>query len=184
MKEDIYEKDFLSEKGTYLQDVFHRHFSKLRTQTDPLSKLLYVDTKTWLPDRLLLKADKMTMATSVELRFPFLDHRIVEYCASLPYNYKYRKGDGKYILKCMASQKLPKGIVQRKKAGFPLPTQNWFSCHLFNALEERLLNNDSFPWLNNSVINKFLKEHKLGKQDHSNFIMTLLVLDSWREEYA
>jgi len=182
MKNGLYADDFLMEKGNYLDTVFQGHFNAVKDKRDPLFQLLYVDSKTWLPDRLLLKADKMTMAASIELRVPFLDHRLVEYCASLPSRFKDRRGDGKYILKAMAADKLPREIIGRKKMGFPVPTRNWFSGALSGALEERLLKTGSFPWFRKGVIKTHLEQHRQGR-DHSHFLMTLLVLDTWRERY-
>ena len=182
MKNGLYADDFLMEKGSYLDTVFQGHFDAVKNK-EVLSQLLYVDAKTWLPDRLLLKADKMTMAASIELRVPFLDHRMVEYCASLPADFKDQKGNGKYILKVMAKDKLPAQIVNRKKMGFPVPTKSWFSGALFDAVEEKLMQTGAFPWFKSGIIKKHLYEHKQGKRDHSHFLMTLLVLDTWRDTY-
>ena len=89
LKKEYYTKSFLKKKSPYFEDIFEGFFSKVRDK-DPLSQMLYVDTKTWLVDDLLLKADKMTMATSVELRVPFLDYRIVEAMSGLPSRYKIK----------------------------------------------------------------------------------------------
>jgi asparagine synthase (glutamine-hydrolysing) len=87
----------------------------------PLGKMLYVDTKTWLPDDLLIKADKMTMANSIELRVPLLDHKILEFAASLPQNFKVRGFTTKYLAKKTLRGLVPREILQRKKTGFPVP---------------------------------------------------------------
>src|SRR6202048_981828 len=92
---------------------------------DLLSRMLYVDTKTWLPDDLLVKADKMTMANSVELRVPLLDHKILEFAASLPQDFKVHGFTTKYIAKKTLSGCVPREILQRKKAGFPVPYETW-----------------------------------------------------------
>lgn len=87
--------------------------------------MLYIDTKTWLPDDLLIKADKMTMANSLELRVPLLDHRLLEFAASLPANYKLRGFSLKYIWKKALANRVPNPILKRKKAGFPVPYESW-----------------------------------------------------------
>jgi asparagine synthase (glutamine-hydrolysing) len=87
--------------------------------------MLYLDTKTWLPDDLLVKADKMSMATSVELRVPLLDFQILEFAASLPHRYKVRGWELKRILKAALNQSVPKKIINRKKTGFPVPYDYW-----------------------------------------------------------
>src|SRR5208337_1039084 len=86
-----------------------------------VNRMLYVDTKTSLPDDLLLKADKMTMANSIELRVPFLDHKFLEFAASLPENFKVRGFTTKYIAKEALRDRVPQEILHRKKVGFPVP---------------------------------------------------------------
>ena len=81
--------------------------------------MLYVDTKTSLPDDLLLKADKMTMANSIELRVPFLDHKLLEFAASLPENLKVRGLTTKYLAKRALSSRIPEPILKRRESGFP-----------------------------------------------------------------
>src|SRR5207237_3937283 len=88
---------------------------------DIVNRMLYIDTKTWLPDDLLVKADKITMANSIELRVPLLDHEVLEFAASLPQNFKVRGFTTKYIAKKTLSELVPREIIQRKKTGFPVP---------------------------------------------------------------
>src|SRR5208283_1774041 len=95
-----------------------------------LNRMLYVDTKTSLPDDLLLKADKMTMANSLELRVPLLDHKILEFAASLPANFKVRRFTTKYVLKEILRNKLPKQILDRRKAVFPGPYESWLRTEM------------------------------------------------------
>src|SRR4029077_16289870 len=92
---------------------------------DLVNRILYLDTKTLLPDDLLLKADKMTMANSIELRVPLLDHELLEFAASLPPSFKLKRFTTKYILKKALSQKIPKAIRDRKKSVFPVPYESW-----------------------------------------------------------
>ena len=92
-----------------------------------LDKMLYIDTKTWLVDDLLLKADKITMANSIELRVPLLDHVVLEYAASLPDDFKLRRFTTKYILKKAFEGRVPDEILYRKKTGFPVPYARWMS---------------------------------------------------------
>ena len=95
-----------------------------------LDAMLYIDTKTWLPDDLLIKADKMTMANSIELRVPLLDHKVLEFAASLPPRLKLNGRNTKYILKKALSKKIPREIRNRKKAGFPVPYASWLRNEL------------------------------------------------------
>jgi asparagine synthetase B (glutamine-hydrolysing) len=106
---------------------------------DTLHTMLYIDTKTWLPDDLLIKADKMTMANSIELRVPLLDHKVLEFAASLPPRQKINGRDTKYILKRALSQRIPDQIRNRKKAGFPVPYASWIRRELKGLVRDVLL---------------------------------------------
>jgi len=184
LKKDFYSPDFLSGKSNYLKRTFSGYFSRVKNKSDFINKLLYVDTKTWLADDLLVKADKMTMAASVELRVPFLDHRLVEHAAGLPGKFKINSGQGKFILKKIMEKCLPNEIIYRKKKGFPVPTRNWFGQDIFPRIRERI--NDNFrdlPWLNKNFIERLLTEQNQAKADHSKLLMMLLVLITWKERF-
>ena len=182
LKDEFYADGFRGERGDYLEETFESYFSKVRHNKDVVNKMLYVDTKTWLVDDLLVKADKMTMAASIELRVPFLDHRLVELAASLPSSYKIRNGEGKYLVKAMMESRLPKEIIYRKKMGFPVPTKNWFGGELFGSVKE-ILASGHLPWVNGKVVNKMLSQHEAGREDHSKLLMMLLVQSFWQDEY-
>ena len=127
----FYSPDFLQRARfrPYMDKAFSGHFQKTAGWPD-LSRLLYVDAKTWLVDDLLIKADKMTMAASVELRVPFLDHEVVDFASALPARYKVNRKAGKLILKKTAEKYLPAQIVHRSKKGFPLPVKRWMGGEL------------------------------------------------------
>jgi len=184
VKREFYTPDYFSNKGTYITETFARHFSKVAGHADPLARMLYVDTKTWLVDDLLTKADKMTMAASVELRVPFLDHRVVEMCASLPSNLKVREGEGKWILKKSLSNKLPQEIIWRQKMGFPVPTKRWFGSDLLPEIREHLNHCEDLPWINGKRTDAILSNNHQSDEDHSRWIMTLLVFVAWKRRYG
>ena len=94
---------------------------------DTLSKMLYLDSKTWLPDDLLVKADKITMGSSLELRVPLLDHKVLEFAATLPADFKVKGWETKRVLRRALRRVLPKEVLQRKKAGFPVPYAAWLA---------------------------------------------------------
>ena len=122
---ELYSADFVkSIDKEYTIEPVRRLFSKMKNQ-GVLDQMLYIDTKTWLPDDLLIKADKMTMANSLEFRVPLLDHRLLEFAASLPANYKLNGFTLKYIWKRALSKRVPGRILKRKKAGFPVPYESW-----------------------------------------------------------
>jgi asparagine synthase (glutamine-hydrolysing) len=149
-----------------------------------VNKLLYADTKTWLPNDLLLKADKMTMANSVELRVPFLDHRLLEFAASLPGNYKVRGLTTKYIAKKVLSDKVPREILQRKKVGFPVPYSSWLRGDLKDWLQDLLLDSRT---LNRGYFKKDCIEYLLAENlqtgAYSKEVFTLAVMELWHREF-
>ena len=151
---------------------------------DLLSRMLYVDTKTWLPDDLLVKADKMTMANSVELRVPLLDHKILEFAASLPSSFKVHNFETKYIAKRALASQIPKVILHRKKAGFPVPYAEWLRSDLRDPVHGILLDRQSLDrgYFKRSAIEKLLKENAdFGM--HSKDIFSLVVLELWHREF-
>jgi asparagine synthase (glutamine-hydrolysing) len=91
-----------------------------------LSRMLYLDTSLWLPDDLLARGDKTSMAASIEARVPLLDHKVVEFAATVPPHLKVKGFARKYLLKKVARRWLPPSIIQRKKQGFPIPLSEWF----------------------------------------------------------
>ena len=179
----IYTRDFYESRGSYLDEAFGQHFERVRHQRDPLSQMLYVDTKTWLSDNLLLKADKMTMAASVELRVPFLDHRLVEFAAALPSHVKTRGGAGKIVLKEAMASRLPASIRKRKKMGFPVPVAGWFSGTLAPQIRATLCESTALPWLDRQALDRMLAEHQDGIANHSRFLLTALILCEWQLQY-
>ncbi len=185
LRNQFYSAVFMDSKGDYLKETFAKHFDKVSRKKDFLNKLLYVDTKTWLVDDLLVKADKMTMAASIELRVPFLDHRLVELAASLDSSFKIaNNGSRKHIFKSIMQSKLPNNIIYRKKMGFPVPTKSWLGKEIFEEIKERLMECvGDLPWWNRNGIEKILKQQNSGKEDHSKLLMMLLVLISWKKKY-
>jgi asparagine synthase (glutamine-hydrolysing) len=152
--------------------------------TGTLARMLYVDTKTWLPDDLLIKADKMTMANSVELRVPLLDHKILEFAASLPTNHKIRGLTTKYIAKKALGQRVPKEILNRKKAGFPVPYDRWLRRELNGWLRDILLDRATLArgYFRRTGIEALLLENRRSGR-YSKELFSLLVLELWHREF-
>jgi asparagine synthase (glutamine-hydrolysing) len=150
---------------------------------DPLDQMLYVDTKTWLPDDLLIKADKMTMANSLELRVPLLDHRILEFASSLPPAYKIKNMRGKHILKSALAKRLPPEILNRKKAGFPVPYAAWLRNELHDLVSEVLLDESTLArgYFRRGAIEKMLSAPSGNK--NSKEIFSLLILELWHRSF-
>jgi asparagine synthase (glutamine-hydrolysing) len=150
----------------------------------PLSRMSYLDLTTWLPDDLLLKADRMTMANSLELRVPFLDHHVVEFAARLPRSLRLRGGVTKYILKKWAERLLPSEIIYRSKKGFPVPTKSWFRGDLAGYARETLLSSDgaSRQFFSPAEINRLFQAHR--GEDRSEQIYSLLVFHHWYRQFV
>jgi asparagine synthase (glutamine-hydrolysing) len=149
-----------------------------------VNRMLYVDTKTSLPDDLLLKADKMTMANSIELRVPLLDHKLLEFAASLPENLKVRGLTTKYIVKTALRDRLPKGILQRKKAGFPVPYEMWLRTELKGWLSDVLLDSRTMSrgyFKRSGVEDLLLIDSTQG--GHSKELLSLAALELWHREF-
>ncbi|MBI4460520.1 MAG: asparagine synthase (glutamine-hydrolyzing) [Acidobacteria bacterium] len=163
-----------------LDRVFRRSFQKV-PGCSPLEQLLYADTKIWLPDDILLKADKMTMANALELRVPFLDHKLVEFCAGLPPKFKLNGSWGKFLLRETMRDVLPKEILQRPKKGFPVPTAQWLRLPLKEFTRDVLLSRNSAcrTYLNPRVLEEMVMEHESGRVNREQELWTLLVFEFW-----
>jgi asparagine synthase (glutamine-hydrolysing) len=150
----------------------------------PLSRMSHVDLTTWLPDDLLVKADRMTMANSLELRVPFLDHRLVEFAVQMPPALRLKRGITKYILKRWAERLLPPQIIYRSKKGFPVPTKSWFRGDLAGYARETLLSGDSYlrEYFSRTEIQHLLEAHH--REDRSEQIYSLLVLNHWHRQFV
>jgi asparagine synthase (glutamine-hydrolysing) len=149
-----------------------------------LDAMLYMDTKTWLPDELLIKADKMTMANSVELRVPLLDHKVLEFAASLPPNFKLRGFTPKYILKKALSKKIPKAIRDRKKTGFPVPYESWLRNDLKDLIWDVLTDRKTINrgYFRRDAVEGLLRANSNGAK-YSKEIFSLLCLELWQRTF-
>ncbi len=182
IKTDVLNHDLrtTTTKSSYLENTFHTYYQRVNATTE-LNQMLYVDTKAWLPDDLLIKADKMTMAASIELRVPFLDHRMIEFAARLPMALKVKNGEAKYLLKRAMERYLPKTIVYQPKKGFPVPIQQWFQQGLAQMAQELVLNQQSVVsnFINGRVAAEMLRAHQHGRIDAADELWALVVLEQW-----
>ena len=187
IRQSFYSSDFFNyvNRDSSMDSRFHGWFRDV-AQRDTLSQLLYVDSKTWLPNDLLLKADKMTMAASIELRVPFLDHEIVEFASSLPAKYKIHNGEGKFILKKLMEGILPQVIIYRKKMGFTVPTHRWFGADLLKPAKDIIFSGKLMDtgWFQKKYLENMFERHTKRKEDYSRRIFSLLVLYHWLDIYT
>ncbi len=158
---------------------YFEHFDRSNNST-LLGKLLYADIKTYLLE-LLMKQDQMSMAASIESRVPFLDHQLVEFAFSLPDHLKIKGFETKRIIRSAFATDIPKEILTRPKAGFPVPIRRWFAGEYHDVARKIILGNDSFCGenLNRELIAKYFDLHRAGKYNYSDQIWTLLNLELW-----
>jgi len=180
----LFTKDFLQTmNGNNPARLSEQYFAAVAGRND-LDRMLYVDTKTWLPDDLLIKADKMTMANSLELRVPLLDHRLLEFAATMPAKYKVHGFTTKYILKKALSKRVPDEILRRKKTGFPIPYQAWLKSELKDFVwsilgDQRTMQRGYFQ---RNAIEGLLIQN-MNQQDRSKEIFSLAILELWHREF-
>jgi asparagine synthase (glutamine-hydrolysing) len=150
-----------------------------------LNQMLYIDTKTWLPDDLLIKADKMTMANSLELRVPLLDHKVLEFAAALPAEFKVRGKETKRVLKAAFAKELPKDVLQRRKAGFPVPYEAWLRGELKQQVEGTLLSAraTSRGYFRPDAVKKLLLSNG-DRGTRAKEVFSLLVLELWHQKFV
>jgi len=185
-KRALYREDFVRHLETYADtpsvtaDLFARTVG-----WSLLDRMLYIDSKTWLPDDLLIKADKMTMATSVELRVPFLDFRVMEFAASLPQHYKVRGMSLKRVLKAALATEVPAKILDRKKAGFPVPYDRWLRNELREFVGDTVLGPTA-------RLTRYFRRESLNRLVSSFFaqgvaskeVFSLIVLELWLQQFT
>ena len=153
---------------------------------DTLSRLMYLDVKTYLTGDILTKVDRMSMATSLEVRVPMLDHEFVEWVASLPVDWKFRTGNRKYILKKLAERLgIPTQLLHRRKQGFQLPLVDWMRSEMKDQflrvlLEPRTLQRGYFK---PEAVRALVDEHARGRRNRSGMLWRMLVLELWHRNF-
>ena len=181
MRSQLYSDSFKSELGGYdAIDVFHRHAAKAGTD-DPLGLIQYIDLHTYLVGDINTKVDRASMAHSLEVREPLMDHPLVEWLATLPSSLKMRRGEGKYLLKKAMEPYLPNDIMYRPKMGFAVPLARWFRGPLRQRVRDSLLKGQiaETGWFNQKTIEQIVSQHESGVRDHSTPLWTLLMYDAF-----
>lgn len=146
---------------------------------DGLAAAQYADLKIWLPGDILTKVDRMSMAVSLEAREPLLDHRLVEFAATLPLKQRVRRGTGKWLMKQAMRRYLPEDILFRRKMGFVTPISAWFRGPLAGEAE-RLVSSRALAeteWFDRQAIKRIVEAHKSGREEHGRLIWQLMMLD-------
>jgi len=169
-------------RETYTQAYVHARACDARL---PLNQILYTDMKLYLEGDILFKVDRASMATSLEVRVPFLNRDIVDYANGLPLELKLRRLTGKYLLKKSMSRFLPAEVIKRPKKGFNMPVAHWLNSELRDLVldmlsEERITRQGLF---NYPYIRHLLDEHFAHQKDNRKVLWTLLVFQLWYHKY-
>jgi asparagine synthase (glutamine-hydrolysing) len=188
LKHKVISKKMLAQlNGHTTLDVVNDLLASFRRQKsgDFLSEMIYLELKLRLPEVLLVRIDKMTMANSIETRVPFLDHHLVEYAAGIPAKYKVVGKTGKHILKRALEPILPHDILFAPKRGFGAPIREWFKLSLSSQLEDHFLNSPlaKRELFDLDFVRRMLDEHQRGKHDWSFQLWALLNLGLWYERW-
>jgi asparagine synthase (glutamine-hydrolysing) len=162
--------------------LFDRYFDEVRG-CHYLDQAMYVDTKTWLPDDILVKVDQATMAHSLEARPPLLDHRVVEYAASLPVSWKHRGLRGKYLFRLSQRGRVPSSALGRRKAGFNAPVSQWLSGELLKLARDATLSNAMRQWFDVRRVEQLWQDHLMRRRDAGLALFGLTCLGLWFEAW-
>jgi asparagine synthase (glutamine-hydrolysing) len=181
-KPRLFTSDFRKALGGYDSVEVFRHYYDRADTADPLSRIQYVDIKTYLTDDILAKVDRASMAVSLEVRAPLLDHHLMDHVASMPSSLKLRQREGKYILKKAMEPILPKEILYRRKQGFAIPLDHWFRKELREFARPALLESDD-AILNPSYVRKIWDQHQKGTFDRSAYLWTVLMFRAWKNKF-
>ena len=182
----LFNPDFLAHAANAASPYSCVEQYRAKPASDPLNEMLYLDAKTYLPGDILTKVDRMSMANSVELRAPLLDHHFAEWVARLSSKWKLRSSEPKYILKKLAERLgVPREVLYRKKQGFSMPLVHWFRQKSMPALLELLLEPKTIQrgYLNERGVRQLVLEHRDGIRDRSYELWHLLVFELWHRNF-
>jgi asparagine synthase (glutamine-hydrolysing) len=180
----LYSHDLLQHLNQGQAAVVLKQYFDHAGNYDRVNRMLYVDTKTWLTDDLLLKADKMTMANSIELRVPLLDHKLLEFAASLPGHYKVRGFTTKYIAKKVLNKRVPQAILDRRKTGFPVPYSSWLRKEMKAWVSDVLLDRRSIGrgYFEKKGVEALLRENAQNGR-YPKEVFSLVTLELWHRSF-
>jgi len=181
MREQLFSSTFKRQLAGYrAQQVFERHAARAGTD-DPLALIQYLDLKTYLVGDINTKVDRASMAHSLEVREPLMDHELIEWLASLPSNLKVRGQEGKFLLKKAMEPRLSNDILYRPKMGFAVPLARWFRGPLKERVRRAVLGPRlaETGWFDAAYLQQLVEQHQSGARDHSAPLWTLLMFESF-----
>jgi len=168
------------EEDSLFSQYFGAHFAEVEG-CDFVDQATYVDIKTWLADDILVKADRMSMAHSLEVRCPLLDHRIVEFAAQLPPKFKLRGFSRKHGLRLSQRGRLPDVVLDRPKRGFNAPISQWLLGPLRQLCHDTLFSQHMTQWFDRNAVRRLWKEHEDKRHDHGLKLFGLLTVGLFLE---
>jgi asparagine synthase (glutamine-hydrolysing) len=182
----LYSSDFATEVRDADPFVGFRLAYESCGSSDPLDRALYVDVKTYLVDDIMTKVDRMSMAVSLESREPLLDHKLLEFAATVPSSLKLKNGRSKYLLRRLLERRIPKSIVDRPKQGFAAPTGEWLRGPLAPMVDDLLLDGRlrSRGIFDSREVARIWNEHRTGAQDHRHRLWSLVMLELWFRQFS
>ncbi|HKW81419.1 MAG TPA: XrtA/PEP-CTERM system amidotransferase [Casimicrobiaceae bacterium] len=186
MRRRLFSGAFRARLGGYSAvEVFRRHALGAQTD-DPLALAQYLDLKTYLVGDINTKVDRASMAHSLEVREPLMDHPLIEWLASLPSSFKVRGQEGKWLLKKALEPRLPKDILYRPKMGFAVPLARWFRGPLAGRVRESLLGErlSDTAMFDRGYLQEMIDDHQSGRRDYSSPLWTLLMFDAFLRNVA
>lgn len=181
MRRQLFSADFHRQLAGYnALDVFRRHAAQAQTD-DPLALIQYLDLKTYLVGDINTKVDRASMAHSLEVRAPLMDHTLFEWAASLPSQLKMHSGEGKFVFKKAMEPYLPHDVLYRPKMGFSVPLARWFRGPLKNRVREAVLGETlaATGFFNRNYLQHLVDAHQAGSRDYSASLWTLLMFEAF-----
>ncbi len=170
--------------GKYNHTELTKPFYDKVKDKDDVTKMQYIDINFWLIGDILLKADKMSMAHSLEVRVPFLDRKVFDVARTIPTKYKVNKQNTKYAMRMAAHKYLPDMVAEKKKLGFPVPIRIWLKDEKYYNIIKKAFNSEAAnKYFNTSELMKYLDDHKAGKADNSRKIWTVYMFLVWYEDF-
>jgi asparagine synthase (glutamine-hydrolysing) len=183
------EKDAISilkdeyKKGPSIHKITQEVYDRVPDQDD-VTKMQYLDLNLWLPGDILLKADKMSMAHSIELRVPFLDKEVMNTASQIPSPYRVNHTNTKHVLRQAAKEVLPNAWADRLKVGFPVPIRHWFREEKYYKMVKELFESDmAKEFFDTEALVKYLDDHYTSKNNHARYIWTVYVFLIWYKKF-
>ncbi len=185
LQRELFSRQTRHRLAQYESDNSYQQIYAAPQGADHTARLLYLDSKTYLPGDILTKVDRMSMAHSLESRVPLLDHKLIEFATNIPSHLKLHGLTTKHILKQAVTGLIPDEIIHRRKQGFDVPIREWFKHELRELLHDTLLDRKTRErgYFNERTITSIIKEHERGRRNYARHLWGLLTLELWHRAF-